>query len=158
MNNRQWQKGSYTWASIIVQACTLLMWLNITQDISKFLSIIHFTNSMHPTSKTMCGPFEQDTRLVKWLSLKTTSLYVVVCTIAFDTQYWLLYSRGLLNVNTMSNLVFIRQRGTISKTSYNEWPCSILPSMTRYFLLNNCLNSHWGSLQKWPYGSIWIIL
>jgi hypothetical protein len=40
-----------------------------------------------------------------------TYLYVVVCTITFDMQYWPPYSRGPLSVNTMFNLVFIRQRG-----------------------------------------------
>ncbi len=43
--------------------------------------------------------------------LENDFLYVVVYTVTFDMQYWPHYSRGPLNVNTMSNLVFIRQRG-----------------------------------------------
>jgi hypothetical protein len=76
------------------------------------------------------------------------SLYVVVCIITFDMQYWT-QSRGPLNLNTISNLVFISQRGHyFQQLQQCVTPCNILPSMVGSFLTNNCKNSCSTSLQE----------
>jgi len=61
----------------------------------------------------MCEHFEQEVRSVKQLPWKMTSLYVIVHKIVFDMQHWTFYSRGPLSIDTMSNLVFIGQKGHI---------------------------------------------
>jgi hypothetical protein len=62
----------------------------------------HSFHQIHSTTRTMNGNFEQEARFVKspW---KMALLYITICTIMFDMQYWTLYSKGPLSVYTMSN-------------------------------------------------------
>jgi hypothetical protein len=77
MNNRQWQKRIIHMG---LHYCPNMHCLNVIKHHPRNFQIYFYHSFYH------CGHFEQDTRLVKWLSLKRTSLYVVVCTIVFDTQ------------------------------------------------------------------------
>jgi hypothetical protein len=68
-------------------------------------------------------------------------------------QYQMFNSRGPLNINTMSNLAFIRQRGhNFQQLQQCITPCNISPSMVGSFLTNNCKNSCWTSLQEMAIG------
>jgi hypothetical protein len=110
MFNKSWQKGLYICARIVVQSCTLFMWLNITQKVLQSPFVLIFTKS-NPLFGP-CRHFEQETRLIKfclanWLPCIN---YMHNC---FDMQYWTLNSTSPLNINKMSNLVFISQLGHI---------------------------------------------
>lgn len=84
--------------------------------------------------------------------LRNNFLCIIVYTIVFDMQYRPFYLRGPSNVDTMSSLVVLKERGTISNTSNNVSPCNISPSMIRYFFTNNCKNSYWASFQEMAFG------
>jgi len=71
-----------------------------------------------------------------------SSLYVVICTIAFDMQYFLFYPRGALSVDIMSNLFSLNKGDTILNISNKASPCNILPLMTCSFFTNNYRSFH----------------
>jgi hypothetical protein len=137
-----------------LHCCLIMHSLDVTKHHPRSfqISFYHSFHQFHPISRTMYGHFEQEARLIKWLSWKTTSLYVVVCIIVFDTHYQSFYSRGLLNVNVNFNLVFISQRETIANTSNNVRPCNILPSwhvLSSQMIAKTLIKQ---VCKKWPLG------